>query len=430
MSPHSLVPTSFAQAKRLALWHGPDNCWKAPLAYALAYAGRFDQPRLESTLRLLARRHNALRTYFLPEASIDAAACLPPEEAVWPLKVVVADDADDTGGTRVDEAYDWLQRDFAPFERPLVRALLLRRPDHDVLGLAIDHILLDGFSAEVLFDDLAHVYEGLGRGGPGAFDVPVSDAVGFARAERAWLASGEGEAALAYWDGRYRGLEAYPRLDLPEHGPYQPAAPQTYHTVRFDAVDVRRLRRRRSELRVSTFMLVATAVTGVVGEHTTDRDSAFLFADSRRSWPLTRGLVAYAANRSVLRVPVHGDEPAGSLARRIRAATVDAVRHHMLCHEQYLRLRFPDAYQRRPTVPYLMLNMVEPKPLPTIDGLSWDPVPLPSRPGGYTVPGVGVNMVLHSDGTATLRTFHPDGMYEPRLMQHVTQAIMRYCLEG
>jgi hypothetical protein len=424
-SPYYLIPTSTTQAKRLALLYGPGHCWKAPQTYGLSYPARFDIPRLKLTLRLLARRHSALRTFFLDNGSIDVAGCLPAEEATWPLRVVMpAGQANVTA--HQDDAFAWLQRDFHPFERPLMRALLLRRDDDDLLGLSIDHCILDGFSSRLLLTDLARAYESLAAGPAADLDLLKSDAVQFARDERAWLDSAEGAAALAYWDRHNEGIGGYPLLDLPENAPFDPAEPMVFYPVRYSPERVARFRERASGLRISSFMLAAAAVAASLREHSRSDQVAFLFSNARRSWQSTQSLVAYVANRSMVRLMVTPEDSVATLACQVRAGVLEALRHEMLCHEQYLRIRAADLYDTRPDVPALVLNVMEQKPLPTIGGVPFSLVSLPDRPGGYSTPGYSVNLILGSDGTGTLVGIQPRGMYCESLVKEVTHAIAKH----
>ncbi len=420
------VPTSTTQAKRLALLHGPDRWWKAPVTHAIAYPGRFEVARLELTLRLLARRHSALRTYLLPDSSIDVVGCLPAEEAVWPLRVVDAATPDAQAA-----AITWLQQDFDPFERPLIRALLLRRPDDDVLGLAVEHSLFDGFSARVLLADLATVYDGLADRPAAEFDVLASDAVQFARDERDWLDGAEGRAALAYWDLHNAGLDAYPRLELPIAAPHDHGAPIHDCVVPLSEDDVVRFRQRMTELRLSAPMLAAAAIAVSLREHAPSDDVPFLFSYSRRAWRSTRELVAYVANRAQLRVRVGRQDSVATVAPRVRAGVLEAVRHGMFSHEQYVRTRFPEHYDKKPTIPDLVLNFAtQHGSAPSIGGLPCTKVALPSRNDIYCPPGLGVNVAMKADGTGSLLTCHPKGMYDLDLVEALTRAIARRCVAG
>jgi len=420
------VPTSTTQAKRLALLHGPDRWWKPPVSHAFSYPGRFDVARLELTLRLLARRHSVLRTYLLPGRSIDVVGCLPAKWAVWPLRVTDADTPDE-----VAAAFTWLQRDFDPFERPLTRALLLREPDHDVLGIAVEHSLFDGFSARLLLADLATVYDGLKDRPAAEFDVPVSDAARFARDERDWLDGAAGKAALAYWDRHNAGLGAYPRLELPIAAPYDPAAPIHDCVVPLSEDEVIAFRQRMIDARLSGPMLASAAIAVSLREHTSSDDVPFLFSYSRRAWRSTRDLVGYVANRVQLRVRVDRTDSVAAMTPRVRAGVVEAVEHGMLSHEQYVRTRFPEHYDRKPTIPYLLLNFAAQQGnAPSIGGTPCTKVSLPSRNDIYCPPGLGVNLGLRADGTGTLLSFHPRGMYDLELVETLTRAIARRCVTG
>lgn len=429
MTAADYIPTSTTQAKRLAVLHGPDKLWRPPLAFCLSYPGRFDVERLELALRLLARRHSGLRVYFLPDQSVDVAGCLPAGEAAWPMKVTVLSRDEESAAAEAAAAQAWLARRFDPFERPLIRALLLRRATDDVLGLAVEHSLVDGYSMMFLLADLARVYDGLQTHPESVFDTLESDAVQFARDERQWLASEAGAAALSWWDSLTAGLGAFPRARLPEAAPPDPAARDVTYAAPLSVQDVTRLRERCGELRLSTFMLAASAACVALREHGPTDDVAFLFVFARRVWPSTAKLVAYMANRSLMRISAKPDDSVASLADQVRAAMVAVIRHGMLGHDQFIRVRFPDLFDKQPVTPALHLNIIESRSRLRLGGLECAVVEV-SSPADYMVPGIGVSLTINRNGTGALSSTYPQGLYDSALVANLTQTIARHCTGG
>lgn len=419
----SRIPATTTQMKRLAVLRGPDRWWKHPMAYAFAYPGRLDVPRLEQALRLVARRHSSLRTYFLADESIDTVGCLLPDMAAWPLREMSTEaDPDATAA-----AYAWLQRPFSPDDRPLIRAVVLHRADTDMLGLSIEHSIIDPTGVRALFRDLATVYEGLLDQPPSAFDELVSDAVGFAKAERAWFASEEGKLALAWWDKQNAGLGAYPGLDLPKLGQCDPVAPYISHEVALSVEDVDRVKKTAAALRLTPGMLASAATAVTLRSHGHPADVRFHFATSRRLWPETQDLVAYCSNRTMLRLPVDTKDSVSSLAPKVRAGVMDAVKHSMFSHEEYVRARFSDAYVRKPTT-YGYLNVNTQGPGLQLDGVPLTRESLPIVPGDYHQPGLAILLYTYQDGTGFLDCSCAQGMYESAFVKQFAEDLARCCV--
>ncbi len=419
------VVTSTTQAKRLALLLGPDHWWKQPLVYGLTRFDRLDVDRLRQTLLLVSRRHAGLRTVFLREGGTDRAGLL--REPVWPLRVVDVSTSPPSGSDwseEESEALGWLGRDFDPYERPLVRALLLHRSDHDLLGLGVEHSLCDGASARFLLQDVAEVYSGLEHAPAGVFDILVSDATEFAREERKWLAGAHGQIALDWWDDVSHGLGAYPELTIPTLEEPHGTEPQTF-VRELSTPEIGALRAAQRELRLSSFMLAATAAAVALRHVVPEDDVKFLFANSRRTWPSTHALIAYCANRSMIRIQVGATESLSGIASKVRSSTVAALRHGMFSHEEYVHARFPEAYDRKPSSPYFHLNVHEQQPLTRL-AHGWTRVALPSRPGNTAVPGVSVNVLVRPDGTGAMGVSHPTGMYPDDLAAALAHEIIEF----
>ncbi|MFI7544715.1 condensation domain-containing protein [Actinoplanes sp. NPDC049599] len=424
------VPTNSSQMRRLAVLRGPDRLWKEPQTIGYRFAGRLDLPRLETALRLLARRHSALRTCFAPDQPIEVAVCLPPAAARWPLRVVRLSPDPVVAAAEQSAALAWLGSGFQPYERPLLRASVVRQPAGDLLGLAVDTTVFDCQSEPLLLADLQYVYNGLAAEDPAAFDQVRSDAAAFAREERQWLAGDKGAAALSHWDGLNEGLAAYPRLTVPTAGAYDPAAGRRHHTLAITDEQVRTMRQRMRTLRASSFVLLATAGAASVRDHADSDDVALLFGYSRRTWPVAVDLVGSLAGPCQLRVAVGRDEPVTTLYRQVRSAAMHAALHGMLGHDEFLRIRFPEAYDRMPSIPFLHLNVVDAEDGPAfhLDGLPGTKVPMPVRPDGYTPPGISVEVSLGGAGAASIVAGYPDGMYDPGLVEELTEAIVRRCV--
>jgi len=115
-----------------------------------------DAARLASALAMVAGRHDALRLRFTADAGGNWTQVHTDGPATIPL--AEADAADDAAVTRLcDEAQGRL--DLAA--GPLMRALLIRRPDGGQrLFLVAHHLVVDGVSWRILLEDLAAALQG------------------------------------------------------------------------------------------------------------------------------------------------------------------------------------------------------------------------------------------------------------------------------
>jgi aryl carrier-like protein len=107
---------------------------------------------------------------------------------------------------------------FALDQGPLLRVRLLRiADDQHVLGLAVHHIVADGWSLGILLTELAAHYASLKASGQPAALAPLPLQVADVAAwQRQWLDAARQAALLAYWRERLADL---PPLDLPTDFP-------------------------------------------------------------------------------------------------------------------------------------------------------------------------------------------------------------------
>src|SRR5205085_11432965 len=92
------------------------------------------------------------------------------------------------------------QRPFDLTRGPLLRAQVLRLgPQEHVLLLTVHHIVSDGWSMQVLFQELSALYAAYAAGLPSPLpELPIQYA-DFALWQRQWLQGEELEDQLAYW---------------------------------------------------------------------------------------------------------------------------------------------------------------------------------------------------------------------------------------
>ena len=171
------------------------------------------------------RRHESLRTGFVVWADEQSAALImPAEDARWSLPV-----EDMTTKKREDPRVKSLQLKKAalcseqdawlPFDisrAPLLRTRLLRLDTDDhILLLTLHHIVADGWSIGLLFEEISKLYCAFADGRRDPLPEPVQKFSDFARRERLWCATDAAARQLAYWAGNLR--EASPVFHTPGH---------------------------------------------------------------------------------------------------------------------------------------------------------------------------------------------------------------------
>ena len=218
------VAASYAQQRQWFLWQLSPDSSAYHVAGGLWLTGDVDALALRASFEAIVARHEVLRTRFVAndagqvEQWIDAAA-----QPDWRETTLPAEEIDDAARALASEPFDLAKG-------PLLRAALYRgEAARSLLVLAMHHIVSDGWSVQVLLEELVAHYRAAVLNEPlklAALAVQYAD---YAAWQREWLEAGEKEKQLAYW--RDALGTTHPVLALPTDAPRQAHA--SYHAARY-----------------------------------------------------------------------------------------------------------------------------------------------------------------------------------------------------
>jgi lichenysin synthetase B len=268
-----------------------------------------DVVRLTRALGDLAARHDVLRTEF---HFVDGEV----RQRVAPG--IVPDVEVRTGKLLASRAF---VRPFDLSRAPLWRGLVTRAADRVRLLLDVHHIVIDGFSLAVLFEDLFALYDG----------VPLSD-VAIQYSDYAHWVTGEAGARRrraqgAHWMAVF--AEPTPTLDLPTDFPRAAVRGHDGDVVTFDlgpeqVGGLRRLARHES---ATLFAVLAAIHAALLARVTGEPDVTVGTPISGRDVPGSGRVVGMFANTVCLRTRVDANMPFVELVRVVSAVADDAARH-------------------------------------------------------------------------------------------------------
>ncbi|WP_425564008.1 amino acid adenylation domain-containing protein [Saccharothrix xinjiangensis] len=298
------LPLSPAQRRLFSL----DGTAEQNTAVGLRLTGPLDVPRLAAALDALVDRHDALRTTF--DVVGDEPVQVVAPGGTIPLRVLPTPTADpDQGELGLDEPFD-LRRG------PLTRAVLAPLgPDEHLLVLAQHHIVTDGWSVQVLVEELAELYAG-GRPADPAVQYPD-----FAVWDR-----GNPDGDVAWWRDRLAGVEA---LDLPTDRPRPPLRTTRGAVVRrpLDRELVDRLAGVGRAHDATLFMTLTAAVQVLLSARSRQRDIAVGTVSSGRDRADLERAVGFFVRTLVLRSWVDPDLPFTGFLDQVRGTALDAFAH-------------------------------------------------------------------------------------------------------
>jgi hypothetical protein len=189
----------------------PNNpFYNMPLAFRLT--GQLSLESLELSLSEIIRRHESLRTTFTAIDGEPMQVIAP--NLLLPVHVVDLRMLPEAEREARELARKEAQRTFDLSRGPLLRTTLFRLADQDhMLLLTMHHIIVDEWSASLLFRELATVYKAYSTGAPSPLPELEIQYADYSVWQRERLQGEVLEKQLSYWRKQLQGAPA--ALELP-----------------------------------------------------------------------------------------------------------------------------------------------------------------------------------------------------------------------
>ncbi|WP_151634006.1 non-ribosomal peptide synthetase [Noviherbaspirillum aerium] len=342
--PDSRKVLSYAQARQWFLWQLNPRSTAYHISGALSLRGELDIGALKASFAALVARHESLRTVFC--AGKDGQA-----EQIVMDRISISIHEFDLSGMQARERADQVRLEAmrvqqAPFDLergPLLRLGLIREShDAHVLVMVMHHIVSDGWSMQLIVDELAAQYLARARGEqPDLAALPIQYA-DYAVWQRHWLEAGEKERQLAYWKTQLGG--EHPVLQLPADHPRRPDGRYTAARHGFELPEAlaRGLHARAKAEGATLFMALLAAVQVLLARYTGQNDIRVGVPIANRHRSETERLVGFFVNTQVLRNVLDRRMSLEQVLRQSRKAALGAQNHQDLPFEQLVEALQPE----------------------------------------------------------------------------------------
>ncbi len=368
-------PTSFGQRRMWLLAEMDPGEPTYNITWALWLDGPLDVSTLQQAWNAVLIRHEALRTTFRNESGVPVQV-IEDEPAALPLQVTSVEQVGE--GEREPAALDRIRRlARIPFDLatgPLARAALVRlSPQTHVLAVVMHHIVADGWSFRIMFDELSTDYEAIIAGGdPVAAEPPIQYA-DFAIWQIEHEEDGGYVPAGRFW--RAELADAPSALSLPTDEPYQ--ARQTFAAESIDAALDGSLADALAELaarhETTLFAVLLAAYAVLLARLTGSDDLVIAVPMAARTQPETELVVGLFMNTVPIRIKINPDGTVSDLVRAVHTATARALAHQELQFATVVELVKPDRDPARLPLAQVMFAMEESWAVPNRGGLRWRP---------------------------------------------------------
>ena len=312
----------------------------------LALPATLNLAAFRAAWRLVAERHEVLRTRFVERDGLPAQVIEPPGDV--PIEAVDLStlDADARRSATAELARQQVETPFDLSRGPLFRVTLVRLPTQWVQLLTIHHIVADGWSVDVLMHELDVASDALVRSVPVPLPPLPVQFKDFARWQRTRLDGARLDGLLDFWT---RYLDGAPRLQLPTDRP-QPAIFSHRAGVRALLLPVA-LRERLDQLArhedATPFQFLLAAFAVLLHRCTGQEDLVFGTPVAHRDTPEVEGLIGFFLNTILLRVQLTPDMGFRDVLAATRRSTVDAYAAQQLPFARLVQHLQPERDLRR-----------------------------------------------------------------------------------
>jgi amino acid adenylation domain-containing protein len=333
---NSHAPLSFQQQRMYVLSRLDATRYNYNVVEVAQVAGRLDVDALKASVATICERHEVLRATFVEQHGEPAqkAHRFAPRFARVKLRPCPED-------KRVvvvkREALKLAQYPFDLRREPPLRVTLLSfDTSNHALVVNVHHLVTDGWSQRLFWEELAAHYAAARKGRAATLAAPTYQYRDFARWQQSWAQTPAAKGQLDYWRTQLDGVTTLPlRTDRPR--PKLWSGQGGRHTIAFSKALSARLRALSQEQGVTPFMTLLAAFQCLLFRHTGHEDVATGSLIANRNQIESERLIGLFANTLILRNDFSGDPTFGELLRRVRQVTLDAYRKQDLPIEEVLR---------------------------------------------------------------------------------------------
>ena len=365
-----MLPTTFAQER---LWflnqlEPQSPAYNIPATLRLNFSP--DVAVLEQSINALIQRHEALRTTFVmldgrPMQVVDPVLTVP-------LKIVDLHTLAET--ERKAEilrlATEELRQSFDLVKGPLLRATLLQvAPKEHILLFTIHHIVFDGWSIGVLYQELVTLYTAFAHGQSSPLpELPIQYA-DFAIWQQEWAQEEMLANQLTFWKQQLANAPTV--LELPNDRPH--STTQTYHGSTYLFTLPKKLSEALKSLSrqegVTLYMTLVAAFKTLLYRYTQQDDMVIGTVTSGRTQAETEALIGFFVNTLVLRTDLSGNPTYRELLGRVSKKFFETYTYQDVPFEYLVKELQPTRVLGRNPIFQVLLTL--------------DP-PLPDLPSGWT----------------------------------------------
>src|SRR5579863_107486 len=294
-------------------------------SFSLFIRGALDADALSQALNRVIARHDALRARFSADGEYQEFA------PVLDLDIAQLDLSATSAPAQTARIDELIREDAAaPFDLvkgPLIRAQLIKLDANDYrLIVTTHHIVCDGWSTNVMLEELAQIYNGLRTGIAPTLPVAMQFAE-YVAAEQAALTSDERESAHRYWIGQF--AQPVTPLALPSDRPRRSSkgyAGASYRRT-IDAAATQRIRQAGAREGCTLFATLLAGFDALLARLGDQQDVVVGIPTAGQSMAAGENLVGHCVNLLPIRADAAPEKRFAELLALTKRNVLDAYDH-------------------------------------------------------------------------------------------------------
>ena len=341
IGPPAFFPLSFAQQRLLFLDRLDQGTSAYNLTRVIRLAGSLDVDSLTRAVNILVDRHTALRTRFIFDGDGYQVT-----DTFGAQEVPFLDLSHLDRGDRTREALRLAQQkgneSFDLAAGSLFRLLLLRLSHSEhILVLVFHHIITDGWSMSIFFEELGKLYVECAHGIPANLPALSVSYANYALWQRDHFTPSTLSSQTAYWTAKLSDCNGFLQLPTDRVRPPVQSHRGAIETFQIGQECTDAIKALAGKSGATLFMVLLAAFQTLLWRLTDSEDIVTGTPIAGRIDPQLEGLIGLFANTMVIRGNLAGNPTFLELIARTRRETLDAYEHQDLPFEKLVEALNP-----------------------------------------------------------------------------------------
>jgi len=422
-----LALTVRTRRERIPLSHAQQRLWfleqmnPGDPTYVIAAGtwmhGALNIAALNASLNKVLERHEVLRTRMETHDGVPYQVVSAPLELEFPITDLTMLGEQERERESQRQLQQLAGQGFDLTRGPLIRAHLWKLgAQKNCLGLAIHHIVADGWSMGLLLREIKEFYEACVVGGQPNLRALAIQYADYAIWQREWLQIQELDRQLEYWREQLHDITA---VRLPQDRPYPPVRTGQGAKYRWKLPptlldDLRVLSRKQG---VTLFMAILGALQMLLARYNGNGDIATGSVIANRNRQETEDLIGFFVNTVVLRTQARSWQTFEELLLQVRKVCLEAYTHQDLPFEKLVEALQPERdLGRQPFFQALLALQNAPLPEMEMGGVRLEPVAVDNPYSRFDLSF----MVESFDRSWTVVTEYNTDIFDPATIERIS----------